>query len=111
MSEIQGESLKMKTSILKIIDGLLCSSLPKIFEQNERNEKINNTIFNCIGNVGDNGDDDDAILNKLKETIQTTLKEHIIKTLGDKHDDYVNIVANTLIDYAKIVDEKVRKVN
>jgi hypothetical protein len=107
MSEMQGESLKIKTSILKIIDGMLCSSLPQIFETKEHKIKLINTVFSCVGN--DDNDDNDDIVKKLKETIQTTLKEHIIKTLRDRHDEYVKVVANTIIDYAKIVDSTVKQ--
>jgi len=106
MGDIQGNSKKMENSIIKLLDGLLCSSLPEILEQEDRKKIFVNTVFSIIGDVDDN---EEVILEKLKEKIQTDIKEHIIALLTNKREYYTDIVSKALIDNIKLMDEKERQ--
>jgi hypothetical protein len=107
MSKIQGESSKMVQSILKIIDGKLCSSLPKIFKPDDRQAKLNNTVFSAVGSGGD--DDDTIVLKNLTETLMSVFLDLVKKSLIDNREELVDLVTNTIIDDSKLVDEKVRQ--
>jgi hypothetical protein len=106
MSKVQGESSKMVQSILKIIDGKLCSSLPEIFKPEGRQAKLNNTVFSAVGT---GGDDDVAVLNNLTETLRSVFLDLVKKSLIDNREELVNLVTNTIIDDSKLVDQKVRQ--
>jgi hypothetical protein len=106
MSKVQGESSKMVQSILKIIDGKLCSSLPEIFKPDDRQAKLNNTVFSAVGS---GGDDDAAVLNNLTETLRSVFLDLVKKSLIDNREELVNLVTNTIIDDSKLVDQKVRQ--
>jgi len=109
MSKTQGDALKMETSILKVMEGILCSSLSKIFEQDGRNEKLNNIIFSCIIKGENKGEDDDTIIKNLKETLQKMFLDKVKEILTKNRDYFVNIVANEVVAYANLVDENVKK--
>jgi hypothetical protein len=106
MSKVQGESSKMVQSILKIIDGKLCSSLPEIFKPEDRQAKLNNTVFSVVGT---GGDDDATVLNNLTETMRSVFLDLVKKSLIDNREELVNLVTNTIIDDSKLVDQKVRQ--
>ena len=110
MSTTQGNSLKITTSVLKVIDGLLCSTLPKIFESPERKEKLNNAVFSCIGN---GGEDEETILKNLNETIITSFLDDVKRLLKNEkvRKALVDDVANAIIDHAKLIDEKIKLQN
>jgi hypothetical protein len=106
MSKIQGESSKMVQKILKVIDGKLCSSLPEIFKPDDRQAKLNNTVFSAVGT---GGDDDATVLKNLTETLQSVFLDLVKKSLIDNREELVDIVTNTIIDDSKLVDQKVRQ--
>ena len=108
MSITQGESLKIETSVLKVIEGLLCSTLPKIFEPLDRKKQLNNTVFSSIGN---GTVDDEVILKNLKETLITTFLEHVKKILVNQRKELVYVVTSSIVDHAKLVDEKIKLQN
>lgn len=103
MSKLQGITLKVKQKTLKILDGTLCGNLPEIFKPNERQDKLNITVFSSIGNGADNYD---TVVKNITTTVQSTYLEHIKQILIDNREELVDSVTNNIIDHCKLVDQK-----
>ena len=106
MSKLQGTTLKIKQNTLKILDGTLCGNLPEIFKPNDRQDKLNITVFSSIGPGADNYD---IVTKNMTSTLHTTYLDHIKQILIDKREELVDSVTNSIIDRCKLVDEKVKQ--
>ena len=100
MTTKEAKQEKIKTSVLKVIDGLLCSNLPKIFEPLDRKEKLNNAVFSIIGNGEEN---EEAILKNIKNTLIKTFLDHVKEVLKNHREDLVFVVTSSIVDYSKII--------
>ena len=106
MSKIQGESLKIENETFKIIDGSLCGSLFEILKPAPRQNVLNITVFSTIG---PGADDYNTIVQNLTSTFQTTYLDHIKESLTDNKAELIDAVTNSMIDYCKLVDEKIKQ--
>lgn len=104
MSEIQGKGRIMKEKLTKLIEGLLCSKLPSIINEDERKNKIENVIFNIFNKNNEENID----INEIVILLKTTYLENIRKVLKEHKQEFSDIVRDTIIKKSKLIENIIK---